>query len=131
MTASSYAQRASFAVGGTTGGGSVRQPIFSTAPLTPPFATDSRGIAFPPAPSHRTSQPPFLPSSVGVMEARSQSLQLTTVETPKCKLTFPKFNGTNPIAWIRKCERCFEIYKVPDHQKMTYISMHIKDKVDN
>ncbi|OIT26263.1 putative mitochondrial protein [Nicotiana attenuata] len=104
MNGSSYAQRVCLSIGGSTSGGSVRQPAHSTAPLTPPSAADARG---------------------------NQPLQLATTEAPKGKLMFPEFDGTNPRAWIRRCDRYFEIYKVPDHQKMTYIAMHLKDKVDN
>ncbi|OIS98583.1 hypothetical protein A4A49_06904 [Nicotiana attenuata] len=128
---SSYAQRVSLSVGGETSGGSVRQPTQSTAPLTPPSAADARGIAFPPAPVQRNPQAPILPTPGGTTEAGNQHLQITTAEVPKGKLMFPEFDGTNPRAWIRRCDRYFEIYKVPDHQKMTYIAMHLKDKVDN
>ncbi|OIT38659.1 hypothetical protein A4A49_25332 [Nicotiana attenuata] len=128
---SSYAQRVSLSIEGATSGGSVRQPAQSTAPLTPPSASDARGIAFPPAPVQRNPQPPILPTPVGTTEAGNQHLQITTAEGPKGKLMFPELDGTNPRAWIRICDRYFKIYKVPDHQKMTYIAMHLKDKVDN
>ncbi|OIT28528.1 udp-glycosyltransferase 75b2 [Nicotiana attenuata] len=103
---SSYAQRVSLSIGGSTSGGSVRQPAQSTAPLIPPSTTDARGIAFPPAPVQRNPQPPILPTPVGTTEAGNQHLQIAIAEGPKGKL----------------------IYKVPDHQKMTYIAMHPKDK---
>ncbi|XP_075112396.1 uncharacterized protein LOC142182219 [Nicotiana tabacum] len=128
---SSYAQRVSLSIGGSTSGGSIRQLAQSTAPLTPLSAADARGIAFPPAPVQRNPQPPILPTPVGTTKAGNQHLQIATAEDPKGKLMFPEFDGTNPRAWIRRCDRYFEIYKVPDHQKMTYIAMHLKDKVDN
>ncbi|OIT37800.1 putative mitochondrial protein [Nicotiana attenuata] len=131
MVGSSYAQRVSMTAGGATSGGSVQQPVHTTAPLTPPSATDARGITFPPAPMQRNPQPPILPTPVGPAETGNQQLQVATAEAPKGKLMFPEFNGTDPRAWIRRCDRYFEIYKVPEPQKMTYIAMHLKDKVDN
>ena len=34
------------------------------------------------------------------------------------KLEFPKFDGDNPEAWIRKVERCFELSRTPAEENV-------------
>lgn len=33
------------------------------------------------------------------------------------KLEFPKFDGTNPRCWMKKCARYFDLCKIPAEQK--------------
>lgn len=47
------------------------------------------------------------------------------------KLEFPKFDGTNPKMWMKKCARYFELCKVPADQKVDLASLYMVDKVEN
>ncbi|XP_060210958.1 uncharacterized protein LOC132637972 [Lycium barbarum] len=42
----------------------------------------------------------------------------------------PEFDGTNPRGWLRKCEKFFELYHIPEHEKLNYASIHVRDRVD-
>ncbi|TXG71290.1 hypothetical protein EZV62_006225 [Acer yangbiense] len=46
------------------------------------------------------------------------------------KLNFPKFDGTDPKAWIRKCERFFLIYPVEPEKKVIVASIHFEKKAE-
>lgn len=50
---------------------------------------------------------------------------------PKAKITFPEFGDTYPRARIRNCERFFAPYSMANEVKMSYVSMNIKEQVDN
>ncbi|CAO2832271.1 unnamed protein product [Amaranthus hypochondriacus] len=41
---------------------------------------------------------------------------------------FPKFNGQNPNEWIRKCNKYFDLCKIPDDQKVDFASLHMTNK---
>ncbi|KAL5777026.1 hypothetical protein ACOSP7_009952 [Xanthoceras sorbifolium] len=46
------------------------------------------------------------------------------------KLSFPKFDGTDPKTWLRKCDRYFVIHPVPPDQKVLIASIHFKKKAE-
>ncbi|XP_019246534.1 PREDICTED: uncharacterized protein LOC109226195 [Nicotiana attenuata] len=50
---------------------------------------------------------------------------------PKAKLAFSEFDELNPRSWLRRCDKFFDLYQVSDEEKMTYVSIHLKDYVDN
>lgn len=50
---------------------------------------------------------------------------------PKAKLAFPEFDELNPRSWLRHYDKFFDLYQVSDEEKMTYVSIHLKDYVDN
>lgn len=47
----------------------------------------------------------------------------------KLELQIPKFDGSNPRLWIKKCCEYFTLYKIPDDQKVTVASLSMMDKV--
>ncbi|KAL5794304.1 hypothetical protein ACOSP7_002898 [Xanthoceras sorbifolium] len=46
------------------------------------------------------------------------------------KLSFPKFDGTDPKTWLRKCDRYFLIHPVPPDQKVLITSIHFEKKAE-
>ncbi|KAK3225326.1 hypothetical protein Dsin_005188 [Dipteronia sinensis] len=44
------------------------------------------------------------------------------------KLSFPKFDGTDPKIWIGKCDRFFIMHPVPPDQKVIIASIHFEKK---
>ncbi|XP_026383595.1 uncharacterized protein LOC113279101 [Papaver somniferum] len=46
------------------------------------------------------------------------------------KLDFPRFDGSNPRAWIRKCERYFYLSSIDNTKKVDIVSIHLDDKAD-
>ncbi|XP_019266102.1 PREDICTED: uncharacterized protein LOC109243601 [Nicotiana attenuata] len=49
---------------------------------------------------------------------------------PKAKMPFLEFDRKNSKAWIRRCNRFFDLYGVDEEEKMTYVSMNLKDEID-
>ncbi|KAL5850318.1 hypothetical protein ACOSQ4_008331 [Xanthoceras sorbifolium] len=58
----------------------------------------------------------------------SQVFSDSLVKIPK--LTFPKFDGTDPKTWLRKCDRYFLIHPVPPDQKVLIASIHFEKKAE-
>lgn len=50
---------------------------------------------------------------------------------PLPKVDQQMFDGNNPKSWIHKCHKYFELYHVPEYQKLELIIMYLdsKDKV--
>jgi hypothetical protein len=46
------------------------------------------------------------------------------------RLDFPKFDGGNPIEWIRQCEKCFQMSATPDDYKFSLAQLYIVGKAD-
>ncbi|KAL2932865.1 Protein PSP1 [Bienertia sinuspersici] len=46
------------------------------------------------------------------------------------KLGFPKFDGSNPRAWIKKCSRYFYLCKIPDDSRVDLVALHMVDKAE-
>lgn len=69
-----------------------------------------------------------------------QTNSLTPINTnqqfrgPKVKLSFPELDCKNPKGWIGTCEFFIfffcELYQVSADEKMSYVAMHIKEKMD-
>lgn len=47
------------------------------------------------------------------------------------KLEFPKFDGSNPRNWIKKCCRYFAFYRVPNEQKVNLASLYMVDRAES
>ena len=47
------------------------------------------------------------------------------------KLEMPMFATGNPREWIRKCQKYFLNYQIPDNQKVEMIEMFLEGKDDN
>lgn len=50
--------------------------------------------------------------------------------TLKPKINFPNFDVADPRSWLRKCEKFFELYNIPEHEKLSYALVHLGEKVD-
>lgn len=72
-----------------------------------------------------SSAPPLLPTPI-----RHTSEHTTTHKTLKPKINFPKFDGVNPCSWLRKYEKFFELYSIPEQEELSYASVHLGGKVD-
>ncbi|XP_021859476.2 uncharacterized protein [Spinacia oleracea] len=46
------------------------------------------------------------------------------------KLSFPKFDGTNPRIWVKKCCKYFSLCKIPDEQRVDLASLNMTDKAE-
>jgi hypothetical protein len=60
-------------------------------------------------------------------EMRTQFLKNMT-KGPR--LDFPKFEGGNPVVWIRQCEKCFQMSATPEDYKFSLAQLHIVGKAD-
>uniref|UniRef100_A0A803NE83 Uncharacterized protein n=1 Tax=Chenopodium quinoa TaxID=63459 RepID=A0A803NE83_CHEQI len=49
----------------------------------------------------------------------------------KPELQIPKFDGSNPRLWIKKCCKYFTLCKIPDDQKVILASLNMIDKAAN
>ncbi|XP_059292482.1 uncharacterized protein LOC132045931 [Lycium ferocissimum] len=116
-------------IGGTSGN---KTPIQNTL-FTPSTYPIGRGFTFPPAPvfnsppifqnhPYTPTASPLLPTPVDHTDSSLKNL--------KPKINFPEFDGTNPRGWLRKCEKFFELYHIPEHEKLNYASVHVRDMVD-
>ncbi|XP_074363636.1 uncharacterized protein LOC141704251 [Apium graveolens] len=47
------------------------------------------------------------------------------------KLDFPKFDGSNPRNWIKKCTRYFDLCKIVSDQKVSLASLYMVDKAES
>ena len=47
------------------------------------------------------------------------------------KLEFPKFDGSNPRIWIKKCCKYFDLCKIPNEQKVDLASLNMTGKAEN
>ena len=46
------------------------------------------------------------------------------------RLDFPIFEGSNPRSWIRKCQKIFQVYQIPDPSQVEAASMFLDTKPD-
>jgi len=46
------------------------------------------------------------------------------------RIEFPVFEGTNPRIWIKKCERYFNMCKIPESQPVDLAFIHLKGKAE-
>ena len=65
---------------------------------------------------------PFAP---GNTPHHRQLLTPTTQPTSNLKLSFPKFNGTDPTGWIYRAEQYFEFQRVDPNQHVQLASFHL------
>ncbi|EEF51214.1 conserved hypothetical protein [Ricinus communis] len=47
---------------------------------------------------------------------------------PKVELSH--FEGNNPRLWIKKCEKYFQLYSIPNEQKIDIASLYLGDRAD-
>ncbi|XP_026396141.1 uncharacterized protein LOC113290772 [Papaver somniferum] len=50
--------------------------------------------------------------------------------TRQPKIDFPRFDGSNPRDWIRKCERYFYLSSIDNYKRVDIASIHLDDKAD-
>ncbi|KAK8695823.1 hypothetical protein V6N13_000971 [Hibiscus sabdariffa] len=101
-------------------------PSNSTPPLTNSFPTHSNAI-----PLTKPTQQTYKNTTTPLF----QDPTLTDKNTPqtffpKPKIEIPLFDGTNPRGWIRKCDRYFSIFDVPDTHKLPIASMYFTGKAE-
>jgi hypothetical protein len=60
-------------------------------------------------------------------EMRTQFLKNIT-KGPR--LDFPKFDGDNPVEWIRQCEKCFQMSATPEEYKFSLAQLYIVGRAD-
>ncbi|KAL4289992.1 hypothetical protein GQ457_14G023380 [Hibiscus cannabinus] len=48
----------------------------------------------------------------------------------KPRIEFQTFDGTNPRGWIRKCQKYFAIFEVPENQKLELATMYLVGKAE-
>jgi len=41
------------------------------------------------------------------------------------KIEFPQFDGRNPMGWVKKCSKYFNLYRTPSHQKIELASLYM------
>ncbi|XP_026453896.1 uncharacterized protein LOC113355284 [Papaver somniferum] len=71
-------------------------------------------------------------SSVGASHSQDNELMFKSGKFSKHpKIYFPRFYGTNPRGWIRKCERYFQLNSVGDVHKVDLASIHFDGKADS
>ncbi|CAL1413314.1 unnamed protein product [Linum trigynum] len=104
-------------------------------------------LGVPPAPPARNNNPGILPlPRVGMLEdvnppARGRVQEHRDVERedgppPRGnhyslpRLEFPFFSGENPRDWIRRCEKLFRVYGVPEGEKVELASVFLERKAD-
>ena len=44
------------------------------------------------------------------------------------KLEFPKFRGENPLGWVYKAQKFFQLYSIPLNQRIFLDSYHMEDE---
>ncbi|KAL4348724.1 hypothetical protein GQ457_17G014770 [Hibiscus cannabinus] len=49
---------------------------------------------------------------------------------PRPKIEFQTFDGNNPRSWIRKCQKYFSIFEVPENQKLEMATMYLVGKAE-
>ncbi|KAL4378560.1 hypothetical protein GQ457_02G035680 [Hibiscus cannabinus] len=49
---------------------------------------------------------------------------------PRPKIEFQTFDGNNPRSWIRKCQKYFSIFEVPESQKLEMGTMYLVGKAE-
>jgi hypothetical protein len=47
------------------------------------------------------------------------------------KLEFPRFDGDNPVGWLRQAEKCFTLADIPVEQRVTFAEIFLVGKVDH
>lgn len=47
------------------------------------------------------------------------------------KLDFPKFDGSNPRIWVKKCCKYFNLCKIPEDRRVDLASLNMIDKAEN
>lgn len=67
-------------------------------------------------------------SEVGDGESSSSRGKDTQSFPKQPKMDFPVFNGDNPRSWIKKCNKFFSFYQIPDHQKVDFVFMNMEGK---
>lgn len=70
-------------------------------------------------------------SSFGSTASISERSNPTTTLGMSPKLEFPKFSGTNPRIWVKKCCKYFSLCKIFDEQKVDLASLNMTDKAES
>ena len=91
-------------------------PTDSDASVDNPFHLGPSGTIPATGPSHRARGHSF---------AHTDPTRQMKPTAPK--LSFPRFDGSNPRIWKSKCEDYFQLYSVPEAMKATFASLHMDD----
>ncbi|KAL4291221.1 hypothetical protein GQ457_14G001230 [Hibiscus cannabinus] len=54
----------------------------------------------------------------------------TGIYFPRPKIEIPSFDGTNARGWVRKCDKYFSLFNVPDNQKMEIATMYLVGRAE-
>jgi hypothetical protein len=46
-------------------------------------------------------------------------------------LEFPKFDGDNPMGWLRQAEKCFTLAETPEYKKVKFAEVFLVGKIDH
>ncbi|XP_027183746.1 uncharacterized protein LOC113782033 [Coffea eugenioides] len=68
------------------------------------------------------------PNGAQFTPPESRSKQFTPILP---KLEMPMFAAGNPREWLRKCQKYFVNYQIPDNQKVEMVEMFLEGKADN
>ncbi|KAL4281431.1 hypothetical protein GQ457_03G011630 [Hibiscus cannabinus] len=49
---------------------------------------------------------------------------------PRPKIELQQFEGINPRSWVRKCDKYFSIFNIPEYQKVEMASMYLTGKAE-
>ncbi|OIT18735.1 hypothetical protein A4A49_58143, partial [Nicotiana attenuata] len=100
-----------------------QSPVTTT--FLPPLAYQAIvNSSFPQSNTLPNLQVPFQPTSLTPTNPNNH------FRGPKVKLSFPEFDTNNPRGWIRRCDKYFELYQITPEEKMGFVSVHIKEKMD-
>uniref|UniRef100_A0A0A9AN26 Retrotransposon gag domain-containing protein n=1 Tax=Arundo donax TaxID=35708 RepID=A0A0A9AN26_ARUDO len=58
-------------------------------------------------------------------------MQNFSLSIARPKLDFPHFNGSNPVGWLRMCEKYFDLAAVPPGMWVPLATLHCIDKADH
>ncbi|XP_026458591.1 uncharacterized protein LOC113359121 [Papaver somniferum] len=84
------------------------------------------GVSPPPDPNGSTQE---IPSGSDSYHRTGFALTSGNI-TRQPKIDFPRFDGSNPRAWIRKCERYFYLSSIDNSKRVDIASIHLDDKAD-
>ncbi|KAL4318355.1 hypothetical protein GQ457_18G008640 [Hibiscus cannabinus] len=77
--------------------------------------------------NNQTNEIPYTPF---IRDPTLQDKQSQQTFFPKPKIEIQLFDGTNPRSWIRKCDRYFSIFAIPNTQKLSVASMYLTGKAE-
>lgn len=87
-----------------------------------------------PSPTVISEERGILPTPCKVSDKADNITQFNINEPqnyiPYPRLEFSMFDGENPQGWLRRCKRYYEIFQIPENQKIEIAAMHIEGRAD-